>query len=355
MNSSLVLHRLACWKTAGKNLLLGAALLLPVLARAQVPVQTGGSMSVNGGGGVINGDGQSGYFVQAGSLSISNATLANFNSTGGNGSGGGAGLGGALFINNGGTVTLNNVNFISDTAQGGAGGVGNVGGSLNNLFNNGTVPAPAASGTTPTQISFTDIGGTTGTVGLNGAINSSGVGGAGGMGGNGGAGGTMSTTLILSVTTASLALAADVAAAVADYADPFTWPRTIGDTLILAADAVDLANQVTALTDFDQSLADGQIGLGGPGGNGGSGGIGSDFNGGGAGGAGGTGGAGGYNWSGSAFQGGAAGGSWWSWRCGWLGRFWRRRRCGRRRRRGWHGRQFHRFPRYARNACGHHE
>ena len=138
--------------------------------------------------------------------------------------------------------------------------------------------------------------------------NSSGIGGIGGNGGAGGDGGTKSTPLILSVTTATLNLAAVVAADIADSADPFTWPRIAADVLSSAAAAVDEANQISALTAFDQSLASGQIGLGGSGGNGGNGGTGGDFNGGGTGGAGGTGGVGGKNWSGSTFQGGAAGG-----------------------------------------------
>jgi hypothetical protein len=309
MKNSIAPHCLNAWSTAGKNLLFALALLLPAFVHAQTPpVIINSSASYDGGGSVLNGAGSSGYFVQGGSLSLSNATMANFTATGGNGSGGGAGMGGAIFINQGASVTLNNVNFISDTAKGGNGGYGNVGGSLNNLFNNGTVLPPSASGSTPTQLEFTDIGGTTGTNGVNGVINTAGIGGMGGSGGNGGNGGDHSETLVLSVTSATAHVAADVALDIADSTDPFLWSRLVGDVLTDVGDAVDEANQITALVDFDQSLANGQIGLGGPGGSGGSGGAGSDFFGGGAGGAGGTGGVGGKNWSSSAFQGGAAGG-----------------------------------------------
>jgi hypothetical protein len=138
--------------------------------------------------------------------------------------------------------------------------------------------------------------------------NLSGIGGTGGMGGIGGTGGNMNESLILSVTTASLALAADVAGGIADTADPFTWPRVAADVLSIAADSVDLANQIISLQDFDQALSNGQIGLGGNGGNGGQGGTSGNFFGGSTGGAGGVGGVGGKNWSGSEYQGGAAGG-----------------------------------------------
>ncbi len=91
-------------------------------------------------GGVVSGEsGNSEFFVQSGTTTISNATLTDFSTTGGSGSGGGAGLGGALFVNKGATVILNNVNFISNTATGGEGGVGSFGGSLNNLFNTGSI------------------------------------------------------------------------------------------------------------------------------------------------------------------------------------------------------------------------
>jgi hypothetical protein len=107
----------------------------------------GGNHSLNGGAsGMIDGGEGTGYFVKAGSLTISNATIQNFTTTGGAGSGGGAGLGGALFINDGAAVVLNNVAFTGNTVIGGQGGVGATGGSLNNLFNSGTNAGQAASG-----------------------------------------------------------------------------------------------------------------------------------------------------------------------------------------------------------------
>ncbi len=289
-------------------LLLGAALSVTPLVQAQMPIQNGGNIVVNGNGTVIDGANKSGFFVQAGNLTVANATLSNFVTTGGNGSGGGAGMGGAIFVNSGASVILNNVNFISDTAKGGAGGVGNVGGSLNNLFNNGTVVNQATSGYTPDQNTFTDIGGTTGTKGSRGSDNPTGIGGMGGNGGAGGDGGTRSASLILGVTTATLDIADLLTEEAADDASPFTLNVGAGLLGKIANAIINEANAIAALTSFDQSLANGQIGLGGTGGTGGNGGTGGDFFGGGAGGAGGNGGTGGKNWSGSAFQGGAAGG-----------------------------------------------
>jgi len=117
------------------KLLLGALLLFPVMAQAQIPVQQGGTVNIDQAGGTINGGGRSGYLVLGGTLNISNTTLTNFNTVGGDGSGGGAGMGGALFIGNNSTVTLNNVNFIRNFAQGGRGGIGSSGGAMNNIQN----------------------------------------------------------------------------------------------------------------------------------------------------------------------------------------------------------------------------
>lgn len=267
-----------------------------------------GTNVVNGNGGLIRGNGGTGFFVGSGSLTINDATLTNFQTTGGAGSGGGAGMGGALFVNEGATVTLNNVNFTNNTVKGGQGGLGNVGGSLNNMFNAGTQGTSGFNGGTPDQTQFTDIGGTTGTKGTNGLFNSSGIGGTGGNGGFGGNGGDRSVSLILGMTTASVDLAAVIAEVVAASANPFTANVALGLAPTVANAGINFGNALAAIISFDQSLSDGQIGLGGSGGTGGKGGNSGFGYGGGAGGDGGNGGAGGKNWSGSAFNGGAAGG-----------------------------------------------
>ena len=73
---------------------------------------------------VFDGAFGTGFFVSSGSFIVDNATLQNFTTKGGDGSGGGASMGGAIFINSGASVTLNNVNFLGNTAIGGNGGVG---------------------------------------------------------------------------------------------------------------------------------------------------------------------------------------------------------------------------------------
>ena len=264
--------------------------------------------NLDGGGGIVDGGGGNGYFVQGGDLTIRNATLTNFATKGGNGSGGGAGMGGAVFVDTGAKLILNNVNILGNTAAGGAGGIGSSGGTLNNLFSGGTTGTAGSNGYTPTQISFTDIGGTTGTKGYNGVFNASGTGGVGGAGGAGGNGGDRSESLILGVTAASVDLAGWVSQLVSDSANPFTANVAIGLTASLVSAGINLGSATAAIVDFDRSLANGQIGLGGSGGAGGIGGQGAFGYGGGSGGAGGAGGTGGANWSMSAFHGGAAGG-----------------------------------------------
>jgi len=63
-------------------------------------------------GGTLNGNNGPGYFVgSGGTLTINNGLLENYSTTGGSGSGGGLGAGGAIFIDTGGTVVLNNTSF----------------------------------------------------------------------------------------------------------------------------------------------------------------------------------------------------------------------------------------------------
>jgi fibronectin-binding autotransporter adhesin len=282
-------------------------LLMTYQMQAAPAIQTGGNVSVDNVGS-LDGHGDNGFFVQGGTLSISNGTLTNFSTAGGNGSGGGAGLGGAIFINSGASVTLTNVDIMGNTAKGGAGGIGSLGGTLNQIFSGGTTGTAGANGSTPTQSSYTDIGGTTGSKGYNGAFSATGFGGFGGDGGDGGNGGDRSDSCILATTSASLGLAGWVIQLAADSANPFTANVAIGLAASLAQAGIDLGSAIAANVYFDKSLADGQIGLGGGGGAGGNGGQGGFGFGGGAGGDGGDGGTGGKNWSGSAYSGGAAGG-----------------------------------------------
>jgi len=269
----------------------------------------GGSQNVNGGSsGVIDGGETTGFFVKSGSLTISNATVQNFTTTGGQGSGGGAGLGGAVFVNTGATVILNNVTFTGNTVIGGTGGVGTAGGSLNDRFGGGTTIGQAASGYTPGTTHFIDVNGTTGTKGLNGSNNANGIGAAGGNGGNGGSGGDRSESLIIAVTAAAVDIV-DVAAQIAAAsANPFTANVAIGLAPSVITAGLNLGSATAELVYFDKALSEGHIGLGGGAGSGGSGGTGGFGYGGGTGGDGGNGGTGGSNWSGSAYSGGAAGG-----------------------------------------------
>ena len=81
----------------------------------------------------------------SGTASISNQTISSSQTTGGAGSGGGAGLGGAMFVGDGATVNLDNVDFLGNTAMGGQGGAGKTGGAMNNRAG-GTPPAASNDG-----------------------------------------------------------------------------------------------------------------------------------------------------------------------------------------------------------------
>jgi Hint domain len=114
-----------------------------------INLESGSSLTLagtNGTGGAesqtLDGNGsQRGLFVYAGNVLVENLTILNMSAVGGAGGGGdtgsglggggGAGLGGGLFVAgtnqglaSGGNVTLDNVNFINDSATGGAGGAG---------------------------------------------------------------------------------------------------------------------------------------------------------------------------------------------------------------------------------------
>lgn len=85
---------------------------------------------------VVDGSNATGTVVVTGTTTAGNANsetiYTNYTTTGGSGSGGGGGLGGVFFVNQGATLTLNNVSFKSNIAKGGEGGsVGQV--SLGNI------------------------------------------------------------------------------------------------------------------------------------------------------------------------------------------------------------------------------
>ncbi len=157
---------------------------------------SGVSVTIDGGGHTISGLGTNGGIaVIGGRVSISDLTIEDTIALGGTGSGsggGGAAVGGGLFVGPQADVSLHDVLFRTDAAQGGAGGHGGNGGTgghssliipqLGTVGANGLAGAAGVSGTggTPTT-------GGTGGPGKPGAAG--GVGRAGGRGGAGGAGG----------------------------------------------------------------------------------------------------------------------------------------------------------------------
>ncbi len=108
----------------------------------------GRDVTIEGGGFTIDGQNQTRlFFVESGSVTIQNTTLANGRARGGDGGdggngywpgaggGGGLGAGGLVFVDSAGDVTLSNVTLGDATAQGGAGG--DSGSSTNNSFGGG--------------------------------------------------------------------------------------------------------------------------------------------------------------------------------------------------------------------------
>ncbi len=305
--------------------LVSVSFTLPALGQTVITSDT----TLNGD---QNGNGGGGYMVQTGTLTINTGTLSGFVTTGGAGSGGGAGLGGAIMVESGGTAVLNNVNFANNTAAGGEGGVGTVGGTLNNV-SVGTAGESGTAGPSIDTNTNVDANGVQGNSGTNGAAGTDGPGGTGGPGTDGGSENPELITLVAADSGSEVAdtalvayygqevteLGAAAAAAVADpleagLAADLTAQATAAGIELAAATAdltvatATLADDTTSLALWDQSLANGQIGIGGQGGDGGEGGDGDYGQGGGTGGAGGAGGTGGANWSGSAYHGGASGG-----------------------------------------------
>ncbi|MFC5455139.1 hypothetical protein [Prosthecobacter fluviatilis] len=272
----------------------------------------GVNYSYDGAGTIINGSGSNGYFLQSGTLNLSNVTLQNFAVKGGDGSGGGAGMGGALFINSGTNVELNNVNFLSNNAAGGNGGVGTTGGSLNNLFSNTTKAASGSDGREfldtflGVRIFMNDGNGGNGFHASNGANGAPLV--AGGNGGNGGAGGDGWDIDPINTALAAFYTARAVIEALGS-ANPVTEPagatKSGAEAASSSAQAVTYGLQAAAYIAMNQA---GYVGFGGDGGNGGVGGNGGEFNGGGRGGDGGSGGDGAGGASGGGGGDGGPGG-----------------------------------------------
>ena len=93
-----------------------------------INLATGDTLTIRGANYALSGSGaERGFFVYSGVVAIENLTMENMTATGGAGGaaadpgGGGAGLGGALFIGSQGAVTLSRVQFLNDSAVGGAG------------------------------------------------------------------------------------------------------------------------------------------------------------------------------------------------------------------------------------------
>lgn len=296
----------------------GGALNTNVMNSAQIPA------NVNLGTATATVDGS----VMTVGSDLGQTVFSNFTTSGGDGSGGGAGLGGVFFVDDGRTLTLNNVSMLNNAAQGGTGGIGDIGGSMNRLVSPGT----AASGQNGANASegFAQVGGGSGGsgyAGSNGYSAALGVGGAGGRGGAGSNGAAVTADTVwaalniaydavqLAKTTKDAsdftalaaeftALAAAAAAGVNAGGPTTTALAPLFTTLATQFTAMAAAEAAQASEDLKRLLADtalqvaltvtayelGASGAGGSGGSGGTGGDGSKFFSGGIGGAGGYGG-----------------------------------------------------------------
>ena len=145
----------------------------------------------NGGASIVTIDGDEShrvFFVASGTVSISDVAITGGAGQGGNGAvgrgggGGGLGAGGALFVNSGATVTVQNVAFDGNSATGGNGGASSSargGGGGGGFGGNGGAPLSSNTGG----------GGGGGFAGAGGnAANGGAGGGGGGAAGNGGNG-----------------------------------------------------------------------------------------------------------------------------------------------------------------------
>jgi hypothetical protein len=165
---------------------------LGTTALEAINLNAGNVLVIEGDNATIDGGGtQRGLFDYAGSLVVSDLTIADTAAIGGAGGadgGGGAGLGGGLFIAAAGSVTLQGVTFTGDSAVGGAGGGGSGeggGGGLGGAGNSDFGGGGGGIGTTATGGSEQSNGGP----GIVPGAASGGSGGryTGGAGGGGGA------------------------------------------------------------------------------------------------------------------------------------------------------------------------
>ena len=184
-------------------------------------IDTGATVVIDGNGYTLSGGGtaaadgstDTGLAVLAGKVTIENLTLEDTVAKGADGEGsggGGAGLGGGLFVGSNASVTLDEVSFLNDQAQGGNGGPGGGGGAggnssllVPNIGGNGADggSGPAGShGATPGPNSYGGqfnnypiggslAGGPGGNAGTGVSGGHGGLGGKGGDGGDGGPGG----------------------------------------------------------------------------------------------------------------------------------------------------------------------
>lgn len=160
-------------------------------------IGAGVTLSIVGHGHTLDGGGAAGGLaVIGGKVSIADLTLEDTVAKGGTGTtsgGGGAGLGGGLFVGPTAAVTLSNVAFTGDAAQGGAGGPGGTRGGGAGGHSSLVVPPigdTGAAGAAGEAGETADTYGGDGTAGDDGEPGEAGdFGGAGGRGGTGGAGG----------------------------------------------------------------------------------------------------------------------------------------------------------------------
>lgn len=172
--------------SSGQTISLGSDLPMLDNATGTIAIQNAGPQMVT-----IDGqDSHRVFFVASGNVSISELAIVNGAAQGGNGAsgrgggGGGLGAGGALFVNTGATVTVENVAFDGNSATGGSGGAGgtsNGGGGGGGFGGSGGTAANGGGG----GGGFAGRGGN----GANGGGGGGGIAGQGGNGGNAGGGG----------------------------------------------------------------------------------------------------------------------------------------------------------------------
>src|SRR5262249_44240543 len=334
---------------AGRAALSYALITSTVPASAQVPNigSPGSEVSVPNAiigtpaplSGTLDGAGGQGFFVTKGAtLTIDGGLLQNYSTSGGSGSGGGLGAGGAIYIDTGGKVLLNNTSFSHNSVIGGLGGTNSpYGGTLNGITSVPGAPnspngANGSNGTLKDDnyILFGDGKGNgvscavgTACAATNGANAVNGFGGIGGVGGPATAGWTHDPVDELNVAIAALKVTADTGKVVVDGINVAAWfssaTADVGscanafsvplcglvgafnfgkavlaevgfglDSISLIADANALSLNVDKLDAWNTLKNEGLAGNGGNGGTGGTGGKGSYGFGGGAGGQGGA-------------------------------------------------------------------